>query len=439
MLKTTSGKVVNAINGAADTPSQKVGLWALVVIIFSNVGSGPAAIEGVIGSGGLIIGMLGILIFPIFWGYIQALLSAELSVQYNAHNGGLPAWCARQNNKCLAFNTALWILAIESSTAALVSQATAEYLRTVVPQFEDYGPRVALSVLIILLSFLLNYVSINFSAYVLQHLIAFTMVIFAVLIGFAVSNIDAAHGKRARENPFVEYKTVDWALLVNLLIFNSAGFEAGGSIISHVHKPRKNVPFAMLIVGVSTTVIYITTLTLTYVAVDDERKDWQAGHLSVVAQKLGGRLLQGLTILACSIVNLQVYSVSLQTAAYTTAAMADQNVFPKKVGFGKCKLTFATQSDQGAPSHALIFCGLVSTAFALAPFVVNLAIESVLYSAVMLAQIGCVLNLDEKNRIFVPQRRQWRLCLLIIPILLAIGVVVVQSQLIMLVMLAVTA
>jgi hypothetical protein len=46
-------------------------------------------------------------------------LRALLSVQYNAHNGGLPAWCARQNNKCLAFNTALWILAIETSTAAL--------------------------------------------------------------------------------------------------------------------------------------------------------------------------------------------------------------------------------------------------------------------------------------------------------------------------------
>jgi hypothetical protein len=45
-------------------------------------------------------------------------------------------------------------------------------------------------------------------------------------------------------------------------------------------------------------------------AVNDARADWQAGHLSVVALQLGGKGLQVVVILACSIVNLQVYSVN---------------------------------------------------------------------------------------------------------------------------------
>jgi amino acid transporter len=290
-------------------------------------------------------------------------------------------------------------------------------------------------VVIIGISFVLNYVSINFSARVFKYLIAFTLAVFSFLVAFSLPELDSS---RLNENPLVEYKKVDWPLFINLLIFNSAGFDAGGSIISYVQQPRQTVPLAMLLVGFGSTALYITTLLLPYMAVNDARADWQAGHLSVVALQLGGKGLQVLVILACAIVNLQVYSVSLQTAAYTTAAMADQNVFPKRVGVGKRMLTLTKQTSRGTPSHALVFCGLLSAGFALAPFVVNLAIESVLYSAVMFAQIGCVLNLEEKNRLFVPQNRRWRLCLVVIPMLLATWIVIVQHQTLLLAMIAVT-
>jgi amino acid transporter len=420
--------------GEAKVRTQSVGLWTLVVIIFSNVGSGPAGIEGIIGSAGIIIGLLAIVVFPLFWGYVQAFLSAELSIQYNKHNGGLPAWCMRQNNKALAFNTALWILAIETSTAALVSEASVEYLRTVLPWFHSYGPRFGLSLAIIALSFCFNFVSIRFSTTVFKNFIAFTLVVFGLLVGFSVPHLDWS---RSKQNPVKEYNNVDWALLVNLLIFNSAGFDAGGSIIAYVGKPRRTVPRAMVVVGFATTALYIVTLYFPYIAVQDKREDWQAGHLSVVALELGGKWLQALVIVACFIINLQVYSISLQTAAYTTAAMAEQNVFPKQIGVGRYKLTLNHRTSRDTPSHALVLCGCLSAVFAAAPFVVNLAIESVLYSAVMFAQAGCMLMLEEKGRLFVPQKRRWRLVVIVIPVLLATWVIVVQSRPLLLGMLSV--
>jgi amino acid transporter len=416
---------------AAKQPKkQNVGFWSLVVIIFSNVGTGPAALEGIIGSAGITLGIIGMIVFPFFWGYVQAFLSAEMCLQYQTINGGLPAWCLRQNNRALAFNTAVWMIAIEASTAALVSEATVAYLQTVWPSFHAYGPRLGLSILIIIVSFVVNYVSINFVAAVFKALSVFTIVVFAILVGYSVPSIDWSRGV---DTSFTkDYKSIDYALLVNLLIFNSAGFDAGSSIISYVDDPRKTVPAAMLGVGFASTALYIVTLFFPYIASRDAREDWQAGHLGTVALFLGGRSLQVMVIFACAFVNLQIYSVSLQTAAYTVASMSEHNIFPTEVGFKRLKLNLTRRTPRGTPSHALVLCCALSTVFALAPFVVNLAIGSVLYGAVMIVQVVCIMLLDRNTAtIFVPQKRAWRLVLIAIPITLASWTISTQQSMVL--------
>jgi len=48
-----------------------IGFAHLFILTYSAVGSGPAGIEGIIGSCGLSIALIAVIVFPFAWGFIQ--------------------------------------------------------------------------------------------------------------------------------------------------------------------------------------------------------------------------------------------------------------------------------------------------------------------------------------------------------------------------------
>ena len=117
---------------APKTEAKKnVNLLQMFVVLLSIVCSGPSGIEGAVGAGGISLALGGIVLFPTLWTLGQSLTATELTLQYSAVNGGLPAWCLQQGNRLLALNTALWELVILMSTAAVVSENTSVYIRVV--------------------------------------------------------------------------------------------------------------------------------------------------------------------------------------------------------------------------------------------------------------------------------------------------------------------
>lgn len=77
-----------------------MGVVALVSVLFFNVCGGPFGAEEIVSSGGPMLGLLSLLIFPWLWSIPMAALSSELSTAFPCDGGAIvwvteafgPAW-----------------------------------------------------------------------------------------------------------------------------------------------------------------------------------------------------------------------------------------------------------------------------------------------------------------------------------------------------------
>jgi amino acid transporter len=214
-------------------------------------------------------------------------------------------------------------------------------------------------------------------------------------------------------------RTVRWDQLVNLLIYNSAGYDASAAIISHVIDPRTTVPIAMVLVAVSIALLYSSALLFPYLALSDDASAWQSGHFVVAARELGGDTLALWIMIACMLTNLQIYVSALMTASYTVHSMSAAGIFPRALN---------TAVAGTPPQLAIGACALVSLVFGAAPLLVNLSIESVLYVCIMLAELACFLKDDGDRSSTFRISPAWRRAACVGPVVLSMWVLVVQNR-----------
>lgn len=88
-------------------PQRKLGVAALKFSIFFCVSGGPYGLEPVIGSAGPQLGILLILLLPIFWAIPSALMSAELGTAL-PEDGGYIAWVERAMGPFAGFLCGWW-------------------------------------------------------------------------------------------------------------------------------------------------------------------------------------------------------------------------------------------------------------------------------------------------------------------------------------------
>jgi len=394
-----------------------IGFFNLIIIIFSNVGSGPAGIEGIVGSAGISNAIIGITLFPFFWGYIQALFSLELSVKYKKLNGAVGTWAYKLFGRTLGFCASIWVLCIQCSTAAFVSEVTATYIENYKPgTFENYWSQQGLTLSIILGSFSINAISIDFTSKTFWVFSVNALVAFAVLCAYSIPKVDA----RRFDNPGTTGKTIKWAEFINLLVYNSAGYDSSSSLVKYIRDPRQSIPKAMLVVGIAIAFLYLSTITLPYLAMRDTAAEWQSGHFVVVARELGGHWLEVWILVSCILTNLQIYTAALQCAAYNTVAMAETGLFP----------SWLVKRWRGVPFNSLISCAFLSVVFGFVPLLINLSIESILYIAVMLAEGFCFLAMDSTNSVLAPKTLFWRKVIVMPVFVLCMYTLTVQNSIV---------
>ena len=389
----------------------------LFIIIFSNVGSGPSGVEGVVGSAGLSLGLLGLLFFPFVWGYIQAITSLELSVRYRHSNGGLGAWSKKLLGGAAALNTTVWLVLMQCSTAAFVSELTVAYANAWAPgTFGTYTQKMGMTMAIIVASFFINYFSLKFATrlfwlFSINAFLAFTcLCVVSVRKGLHFDRFD---------NPVVSAKSVNYNTFINLLIYNSAGYDASASVIKFVREPRTTVPRAMGAVSVVIAVIYVASLTFPFMATSSPASVWQSGHFVVAARELGGAKLEAWILVACVGTNLQMFASALQCAMFTCQGMAKQGVL-------HAGLAVATPS--GIPRRALCLCAFGSLLFGFLPLLVNLSVEGILFVAIILVEMLCFLRMDSKGSVLAPEGRFARRLLVAPVTVLAVWALVVQDR-----------
>ena len=381
--------MVSSRNGC---PQRNIGFWKLFFIVFSAVGSGPAGIEGLVGAAkSITLACIAIGVCPLFIAVPEAFITLEMCEKYGDTNGGVPVWFLKvYKSRFWSFCSACFILLYDCSTSALVAEASILYVATVEPAFHQYKYQVVASTLIIIVAYFVCFFSVDFIAKSVAVLTVHTAVVFAVLVGFCCRSLDAGR----IDDPGPVLGSINWPLFINLLVFNSAGYDCAGSVITFVRNPAKTAPRAMLAAAVAVGVMYETVYVFTYLGSRTPAAEWETAHFAVVAREVAGRWLQLWVIVGCCCINLQLFISSLTSAIYTLHGAAQLGIMPK---------WFDHLSARGSPDRALIACGVLSLVFGVVPFEMNLAFESVLYCLVVLGQVACFFSLQPAQYTFLPK------------------------------------
>jgi len=404
---------------ASSPPYRRPGnvrMGELFILIFSAVGSGPAGTEGLVGSCGLTLAIIAIVVFPFFWSYVQALVAIELAVEYRKATGAVGAWSRSLFGRGASLNASAWVIGMQCSTAALVSEVSVSYFRAYWPHtLETYWQQVLLTLGIIAVSLVVNVSGVQNSAWVMWLFTFNALAAFGTLAAVSVPKLDA----RRFDNPFRSARQVNWGELVNLLIFNSSGYDATAAIAPRVANIRETMWLACALAGCSLSALYVACLTLPYLATRDDSAAWQSGHFVVAARELSGDWLALWVLVACVLTNVQVFISALMTASYTLAGVAEAGLAPR----------WLAPRPSGVPVDSIVACAALAAAFGFLPLLVNLSIQAIFYVFIMVVELGCFIRYARTSAVFPslsgPVARR---AVVAIPAALSMWVLVVQNR-----------
>ena len=229
-----------------------------------------------------------------------------------------------------------------------------------------------------------------------------------MLIGYSCAHIPSDASKRF-DNPVKQLRHANWAQLVGLLVFNSAGYDCALVVVSRIHEPKRTAPRAITLAGSSITLLYVACLTLPYLASKSSHTEWQTGYFVTVAREVGPEWLAGWVFAACILTALQSFTSALITATYTLTGM-----------FSKMH-----------PRRALAISMAGSLVMSLLPLGFNLGAQTVVYTVIMLLEIFCFLRLAPRDASVGPKGRWARRAVVLPAIVLSSYVIAVQARLVL--------
>src|SRR6185503_4482165 len=121
--------------------------------------------------------------------------------------------------------------------------------------------------------------------------------------------------------------TVDWALLLSTLLWNTSGWDNAGCCAAEVAKPNRAYPRAMMITVLLVSMVYLLPLAIG-VGVDGNFADWKEGYFPKVAAQIGGSWLGTWLTLAALVSAAGLLSALLCTSARVPFAMAERGMLP---------------------------------------------------------------------------------------------------------------
>ncbi|EFJ06852.1 hypothetical protein SELMODRAFT_430321 [Selaginella moellendorffii] len=248
----------------------------LVGLTFFCVTGGPFGFEETVQTGGAVLMLLGLFLYPFLWSAPLALMTAELSCMI-PESGGHVLWVYRALGPFCVLDNALYpVLFVEYLSALLYDEDTHHI---------SFGWSVLLKVMVLVLASALNILGIGLvgkAAIVLGCLVLapfFSMII----LGLPYLNFDWARGPLP--------KKIDWGKFFTVLLWNTSGFDAAGTCAAEVKNPSHSYPRAL-----AASVMLISAVfsmpTVIGVSVIPNFTDWKNGTYMRAAKFIGGKGLK---------------------------------------------------------------------------------------------------------------------------------------------------
>lgn len=396
----------------------RLGIGAVVALVFFNVSGGPIGGEGMIRDGGPIIGLCGLVVVVLVYSIPSALMTAELSTAF-PRNGGYSIWVKEAFGNFWGLqesyyswgsgvvDNALYPILLYSSAKSLFSgtalvskdlnscQARAQIahqqaggnpsnLFGCVFSSHDNCAAEYFSKLSIVVIFtaptLLTNSSLGINMVVLM---VFVLAPFVVMCIVGIPQMEASNWLPLPTD-------IPWVGLFNIIFWNVSGFDCCSTFSHEVDRPiQRTLPRALGLALIIMVLGYVLPLGIGAAVVKDWRC-WIDGSLPHVAQQIGGNWLGIWVFLATIPSNWAQYSSELFEDAHQMLGLGEVGLLPKFFT-GRSSLT-------GTPVNAILFQAVIIGVMIGFDFSEILVIDNFFYAASNVLEFAALIKL----RIYQP-------------------------------------
>ncbi len=366
------------------TMVRKLGLGAIIGIIFFSVSGGPYGLEDVVGYSGAGMAILLIIITPLIYSLPIALMVAELATLMPV-SGGYYQWVKEGLGPFWGFQAGWWAWVASWFDLAIYPVLFVEFTAYFVPGLDaelfSLGPVSVTLQWLLAVAFIWIFAGMNMlgTSVVGDSSKLFLVIVLAPFVLIMVIGLF-----KMQFNPTVPFTPEGLSPMeafgagLFVIMWNYSGWDGLSTVAGDIDNPRKNYPKALAITIPMITLIYLLPTLVSLSVVGTKDIEWTAGAFTVVAEGVGGRWLGLFLSLAAIVSAVGLFSAWLMSYSRIPFALANDGYLPSALS--------KVHPTRGTPIRTIVIAGIICSLVTLLPFG-QLAALSVLVG-------GCVIMLE---------------------------------------------
>jgi amino acid transporter len=367
--------------------TRKLGLAAIVGIIFFSVSGGPYGLEDTIGESGPGMGLLLIIVTPILWALPASLMVAELATAMPVQ-GGYYYWVKTGLGPFWGFQEGWWSWVTSWVDLAIYPVLFVDYSSYFFPVLaENQLVRWLVALVVIWLFAFLN---MRGSSLVGDSSKLFLVIVLAPFVLMTVIGLF-----KMSHNPFVPFTFPGVDLLpafgagLFVIMWNYMGWDGLSTVAGEIDNPRRDYPRALAITIPAITLIYLLPTLVALAVPGTDQIEWTAGAYNVVAETVAGKWLGTFMTIGAVISAVGLYSAWLLQYSRIPSALAEDGYLPERVS--------RFHPRYGTPIWAITICAIICSVAALGPFQSLVVVDVTIYAFALLLQFAALIALRIKH------------------------------------------
>lgn len=374
----TSGAAADPPAPAIDvrTITRKLGLGAVIGIIFFSVSGGPYGLEDTIGESGAGLGLLLIVVTPLIWSLPTSLMVAELATMMPVQ-GGYYQWVKTAMGPFWGFNVAWWawvaswvdlaiypVLFVDFSAYFFPDLATNNWLRWIV---------------CIVVIWSLAGLNMLGSSLVGDSSKIFLVIVLAPFVLVTVIGLF-----KMQHNPFEPFTNEGMKIGpaagagLFVIMWNYMGWDGLSTVAGEIDEPRRTYPKALAISIPLITLIYLLPTLVSLAVIGSTEVEWTAGAYNVVAEQVAGRWLGVIMTIGAIVSAVGLFSAWLLSYSRLPFALSDDGYLPTRLS--------RLHPRRGTPIQSIVLASLICSVAVIGPFQTLVAIDVAVYACALMLE-----------------------------------------------------
>jgi amino acid transporter len=367
--------------------TRKLGLAAIVGIIFFSVSGGPYGLEDTIGSSGPGMGLLLIIVTPLLWALPASLVVAELATALPVQ-GGYYYWVKTALGPFWGFQEGWWSWITSWVDLAIYPVLFVDYSAYFFPVL---GQNQLLR-WVVTLAVIWPFALLNMRG---SKLVGDSSKIFLVIVLAPFLLVTVIGLFKMSHNPFTPFTFPGVDLFpafgagLFVIMWNYMGWDGLSTVAGEIENPRRDYPRALAITIPAITLIYLLPTLVSLAVVGANNVEWTAGAYNVVAETVAGKWLGTFLTIGAIISAIGLYSAWLLQYSRIPSAMSEDGYLPESVS--------RLHPKWGTPVRAIAISAVICSIASLGPFQTLVVVDVTIYAFALLLEFAALIALRIKH------------------------------------------